>query len=114
MARVLQRVIALVALAAGCPSAQKDERPYPAPKVEAGGKLIAKIGPVELTTAEIEKRIRQQSPFVRVQLKDPQKLQLFVEEQIRNEVVAQEAWSQKLYQDPAIEAEVRRAMIQKV
>jgi peptidyl-prolyl cis-trans isomerase C len=103
----------LVALA-GCPSEPPAERPYPAPSVERGGELIAKIGPVELTTAEIEKRIRQQSPFVRVQLKDPEKLRLFVEEQVRSELLAQEAWSRKLYDDPAVKSELRRAMIQRV
>ena len=99
---------------AGCPSNGSSERPYPAPKVETEGKVVARIGPVALTTAEIEKRIRQQSPFIRVQLKDPNKMKLFVEEQIRNEVLAQEAWRKKLYDDPAIQSELRRVMIQKV
>jgi hypothetical protein len=112
MARI-SAVGLLVVVSAGCPAAET-ERPYPAPNVESSGKVIATIGPVRLTTGEIEKRIRQQSPFVRVQLKDPTKLKLFVEEQIRNEVLAQEAWKQKLYDDPAIHAELRRALIQKV
>src|SRR5688572_25765693 len=109
----VSRLAVLLALSTGCPAAPS-EPSYPAPKVETEGKLIATIGPVKLTTAEIEKRIRQQSPFIRVQLKDPEKLKLFVEEQIRNEVLAQEAWKQKLYDDPAIQAELRRALIQKV
>jgi peptidyl-prolyl cis-trans isomerase C len=113
MARISRMAALLAALAAGCSPAPA-ERPYPAPEMESGGKVIATIGPVQITTAELEKRIRQQSPFVRVQLKDPNKLKLFVEEQIRNEVIAQEAWRRKLYDDPAVQAELRRAMIQKV
>src|SRR5262245_29566390 len=112
MARI-SGVAILLLLVAGCPAEPK-ERPYPALKFEPGGQVIAKIGPVELTTKELEKRIRQQSPFVRVQLKDPEKMKLFVEEQIRTEVLAQEAWSRKLYDDPSVQQELRRAMIQKM
>jgi hypothetical protein len=114
MARVSRLAVLCFALSFGCPAEGPKAPPYPAPKVETGGKRIAKIGNVEITTQEIEKRIRQQSPFVRVQLKDPKKLELFVREQIRNEVVAQEAWQQKLYDDPAVQAEFRRVLIQKV
>ncbi len=117
MARISARFLVLASAlsgAAGCPASPPAEPPYPAPVLETGGKVLTRIGPVTLTTAEIEKRIRQQSPFVRVQLKDPAKLEQFVDEQIRNEVLAQEAWRQKLYDDPEVESELRRVMIQKL
>lgn len=114
MARISRAALLLAALSVGCPSEAEKEPPYPAPKIEPGGEVLARIGPVELTTAELEKRIRQQSPFVRVQLKDPEKLKQYVEEQIRNEVLAQEAWHRKLYADPAVQNELRRLMIQRV
>jgi hypothetical protein len=109
----MPRLSSVVLLVVACDAAPK-EPPYPAPVTERGGKTIAVIGPVEMTTAEIEKRIAAQSPFVRVQLQDPSKKQQFVEEQIRNELLAQEAWRRKLYDDPRMQAEIRRLMVQRV
>lgn len=110
----LSCAVLLVAVAA-CPAPEKSAAPtYPAPKTDPNGEVIAKVGPVTFTTAEIEKRIKQQSPFLRVQLQDPKKKALFVEEQIRNELLAQEAWSRKLYDDPRIKEELRRLMVQRV
>lgn len=113
MARLSCGVL-LVALSA-CPAPeQAGPPPYPAPQTESDGEVIATVGPVTFTTREIEKRIKHQSPFIQVQLQDPKKKALFVEEQIRNEVLAQEAWAQKLYDDARIQEELRRLMVQRV
>lgn len=98
----------------GPSEAPKTGSTYPAPQVLAGGEVIAQIGPVTLTTAEIEKRIMQQTPFARVQLRDPEQKRRFVENEIRMELLAQEAWRRGLPQDPRVQAEVKRLVVQRL
>lgn len=88
--------------------------PYPAPDVEKDGDVVVQIGDVTFTTKELEKRIAQQSPFVRQQLRDLEQRRKFVENEIRVEILAQEAWNRGLYKDPRIIAELKRAMVQRV
>src|SRR5215831_6698057 len=89
------------ALSACSPAASKEaSMPYPAQALDPGGEVVAKVGSVVLTTAELEKRIAQQSPFVRAQLKDPGQRQKFVENEVRTELLAQEGWKRGLGNDP--------------
>lgn len=100
-----------------CPAEKADPnapKPYPAPQVVAEGDVIAQIGPVTLTTKEIEKRLKAQSPFMRIQLKDPARLQKYVEGEIRMELIAQEGWERRLYEDEKIKAELKRLIVQRV
>ncbi|MEQ9499657.1 MAG: peptidylprolyl isomerase [Deltaproteobacteria bacterium] len=116
MRRGLLPLMAL--LLSACPQAEKKagdtDKPYPAPEVVAEGEVVAQIGPVTLTTAELEKRLSKQSPFRRMQLKDPSQLEKYVEGEVRMELLAQEGWSQKLYDDPQIKAELKRLLVQRV
>ncbi len=82
--------------------------------METGGELVAQIGPVSITTQELEKRIAQQSPFVKVQLKDPKKLRKFIEDELRQEVLVQEGWKRGLSEDPQIKEALKKAIIQRV
>lgn len=98
----------------GTPPAQSGSFPYPQPKIEPGGDTIAKIGPVTLTSAELEKRIAQQSPFLRAQLKDPAQRKKFVDNEVKLELLAQEGFKRGLHNDPRVIAEMRKAIIQRV
>lgn len=89
-------------------------RPYPTPEVAPGGKVIAKVGSVALTTEELDQRIQRESPFLRAQLKDPEQKRKFIENEVVVELLAQEGWRQKLYDDPKIVAELKRAIVQKM
>ncbi|MCK6548304.1 peptidyl-prolyl cis-trans isomerase [Myxococcota bacterium] len=108
--------LAFVALTvAGCTKTEeKKAPPYPVPEVTREGKTLAKVGPVALTTAELERRIAQQSPFVKAQLKDPEQKKKFVENEIKMELLAQEGWRLGMYEDPKILAELRRAIVSKM
>jgi hypothetical protein len=99
---------------AGGETGKENGFPYPTPKVEEGGEVVATIGTVVLTTAELEKRIAQQSPFVRAQLKDPEQRKKFVENEVKLELLAQEGWRRDLHNDPRVVAEMRRAIVQRV
>lgn len=112
--RTLATCALAAALSTGC--ARSEEKPkapaYPAPEVARDGKVVAKIGDVELTTTELERRIVQQSPFLRTQLeRDPEQRKKFVENEIRMEILAQEGWKRGLHSDPKVLAELRRAIV---
>lgn len=100
----------------GCPKAEAPDgpEPYPAPDVVTEGEVVAQIGPVTLTTDEIERRLSKESPFTRMQLKDPQQLEKYVDSQIRMELLAQEGWERGLAEDPQIKAELKRLIVQRV
>lgn len=110
-------VPAVALLAAACPKAEAPKpsaEAYPAPEVAKEGEVVAEIGPVTLTTAELEHRLASQSPFRRMQLKDPAQLEKYVQGEIRMELLAQEAWQRGLQNDPKIKAELKRLMVQRV
>ena len=87
---------------------------YPHPAVRTEGNPVAVVGPVTLTTAEIDARIARQSPFVRKQLTDPDKRRAFIHKQVRLEVLAQEAWRRGLHKDPAVLQQVRQVVVEKL
>jgi peptidyl-prolyl cis-trans isomerase C len=54
-------------------------------------KVVAKIGDVRLTVGEVEDAINAQSPFLRTRYRDPARLEEFVDNMIRFELLAREA-----------------------
>ncbi|MBI2372736.1 MAG: peptidyl-prolyl cis-trans isomerase [Deltaproteobacteria bacterium] len=97
----------------GCPDPNAP-RPYPQPDVAPGGKTVVKIGQVNLTDTDLKKRFDSQSPFMRAKMKDSEKRKEFIEQVTRMELFAQEAWSRKLYDDPVVIGEMKKAMIQQL
>jgi hypothetical protein len=84
---------------------------YPTPEVHPEGKVVATIGPVRLTTREMEARIEAMNPIVRQRLKDPEQLTTFVRNQVQAELLAQEAFRRGLFDHPnAVEA-MRQAAV---
>src|SRR5437763_17198581 len=77
-------------------------RPYPLPDVSKEGSAVAKIGPVTLTTAELERRIAGQSAFIKNQLVSQEQRRRFVDNEVRVELLAQEGWKLGLYEDPQV------------
>ncbi len=105
------------ALMAACDKGASPADPfasYPRPSVAKDGEVVARIGPVTLTTVEIENRIQQQTPFMRAQLQDPKELAKWVENEVRMELLAQEGWRRNLPNDPRIQAELKRLVIQRI
>lgn len=108
----------LLGLSAACSPAKDSEAPrasaYPNPVVSSEGKVVAKIGDVEFTTKELEKRLQQQSPFTRVQLKEAENKKKFVDNELRMEVLAQEGWRRKLHEDPVIVDRLKHLIVTQV
>lgn len=112
MRRVLFASFLTLGACVGKDAAEK--RPYPAPSVATGGDVVAKVGPVTLTTEELERRINGTSPFIRQRLQDPEKRKEFAETEVRFELLAQEGWRRGLYDDPEVVAELKKAIVQRV
>lgn len=103
----------LVALP-GCPRPGPEAAaamPYPETKMVPGGRLIAKIGPVEITTNEVADRINRQSPFLRGRFSEREKKREFAEQEVHFEVLAQEAWRRRLYEDERMVKELKKLMV---
>ena len=110
---------AVLLLLAACdqgagPKAPAPGIPYPKPPVATDGKVVAQIGEVAITTSEISARIQAQSPFTRVQLQDPAEKRRFVDNELRMEVLAQEAWRRGLQDDPQMLAQFKRLVVQRL
>lgn len=115
---MMRRIAAGLALTAlvGCETKDSSptEEPYPAPDVVPTGEVVVTVGPVTLTTDELEERIRLQNPLVRERLKDPEELERFVEAEARNELLALVGWEQGLFDDPEVQRAMRQAVVRKL
>ena len=87
---------------------------YPLPPLSKEGEVLAVIGPVTLTTAEMEKRIRAMSPFTRSQLDDPKRKLEYVKNAVQLEVLAQEAWSRGLQNNPEVIQQFKQILTQRL
>ncbi len=85
--------------------------PYPPTTMVPGGKVIAKVGPVEITSNEVADRINRQSPFLRSRFTDPARKKEFAEQEVHFEVLAQEAWQRRMYEDPRMVKELKKLMV---
>ncbi|MCB9653548.1 MAG: peptidyl-prolyl cis-trans isomerase [Deltaproteobacteria bacterium] len=88
--------------------------PYPRPRVNTEGNVIATLGELQLTDRELEDRMRRESPFVQAQFADPRRKRDFIERQIRMEVLAVEGWRRGLASDPDVQAEFRLAVVKRL
>jgi len=78
---------------------------------EEAAKVVAKVGDVEITVGEVTNQINRMSPFIRQRFNSPEKRKEFVEKLVRMELLAAEAESQGLQDDPDVERAVNQAMI---
>ena len=74
--------------------------------------VVAKIGDVEITLADFEKRLNQQSTFARSrQRSSPQKKLEFLDSMVRFELLALEALRRGYDQDPQVKLAQKQAMV---
>jgi parvulin-like peptidyl-prolyl isomerase len=100
---------------AGSPNATQPgaSRPYPAPQVATTGSVLAKAGPVVITTDELGKRLGQQGPVMMDRMADPARRKQFLQEQVRFELIAQEAWAKGLQDHPDVIQDLKKAIVQR-
>lgn len=101
---------ALVGLAVtGCPSTKST----PAAEQKTGP-VVAHVGDDVITAEEFKKRLDETSPFLRARYNTVERKKEFLENLVRNELLAQEAQRRGLDKAPAVREQVKRAMIQEL
>lgn len=114
------RLLLLVAAASlasltACPPSSSTASSSSKKKADAPpGDPIARIGDTILTVEQIQKKIDEQSPFVRVRYADPEKKKEFLDNQVRFEVLAAEAFARGMDKDPEVLEATKKIIVQKL
>ena len=85
-----------------------------APTVSKSGPVVAKVGNDVITAAEVEKKLGEQSPFLQTRYKDLNHRKEFVQNMVRFEVLAQEAYRRGLDKDPEVYATLKKVLVQEL
>src|SRR5688572_7929304 len=93
-------VVGLVPALIACP--QKSDGGGGPASTPAKGEPIAKVGQTTLTVEQLQKRLDEQSPFVRARYAEPAKKKEFLDSQVRFEVLASEAYARGYDKDPEV------------
>lgn len=100
--------------AAGCSDAPGRSSSGGAKTAQAAGEPIAKVGNTTITVEQIQRRLDEQSPFVRTRYADPEKKKEFLDSQVRFEVLAAEALARGMDQDPEVLEATKKIIVQKL
>jgi parvulin-like peptidyl-prolyl isomerase len=76
--------------------------------------VVAKVGDQAITADDVKERLNETSPFLRARYNTVERKKEFVENLIRNELLAQEAVRQGFDKSPAVKEQAKRAMIQEL
>lgn len=101
-----RNVVALVIVACGLGLACSRSR--------KGGALVAKGGDVEITTAELQAKLDEQSPAVRARYATRERKKEFLENLIRFELLSAEAKRQGLDKDPEVQVALQKIIVQRL
>lgn len=107
--RLVLAVTAGAALAVACTKPSSGP-----PKVEAKGDPIAVVAGNTITVEQLQKRLDEQSPFVRARYAELDKKKDFVDAQVRFEVLAAEAYTRGYDKDAEIQEQVKKIIVQKL
>jgi peptidyl-prolyl cis-trans isomerase C len=100
-------VLGLCALAVAC------QQPQPGGPNKTGAPVTRGAG-FTITTDELKARLDEQSPFIRARYSTLERKKEFLDNLIRQEVLAVEAEKQGLDKDPEVRATLRKIMVQKL
>ncbi|MEM6370067.1 MAG: hypothetical protein AAF851_17350 [Myxococcota bacterium] len=89
-------------------------RPYPEFEFVPEGEVIATVGPVQITTGEIERRLAKVNPITRRQFRSADQLETFVRNEVDNEILAREAFDRGLFEHPDVQAALRQAAVREL
>jgi peptidyl-prolyl cis-trans isomerase C len=78
------------------------------------GPVVATVGNETITADDLKKRLEETSPFLRARYNTLERKKEFLDNLIRNELLAQEAEKQGLDKSPAVREQMKRAMIQEL
>jgi len=83
-------------------------------KSEKSGAVVAKVGDDDITADEVRQRLNETSPFLRARYNTLDRKKEFLENMVRNELLAQEAIRQGYDKSPAVREQAKRAMVQEL
>src|SRR6266403_6298955 len=83
-------------------------------KSEKSGSAVARVGNEVITADEVRQRLNETSPFLRARYSTLERKKEFLENMVRNELLAQEAVRQGYDKSPAVREQMKRAMIQEL
>ena len=83
-------------------------------KEAKSGPVVATVGDETITADELKHRLDETSPFLRARYNTLDRKKEFLENLIRNELLAQEAQRQGFDKSPAVKEQMKRAMIQEL
>lgn len=112
--RVAFALSALSLLAVVSLACTPQQGPAQRPKQEKSGDVVAAIGGDKLTLPELQKKLDEQSPFVRARYTEPDKRQELLDAQVRFEVLAAEARSRGFADDPEVEDAIKKIIVQRL
>lgn len=78
------------------------------------GPIVARVGGEAITADEIRQRLNETSPFLRARYTTLERKKEFLDNLIKNELLAQEAQRQGLDKSPQVREQAKRAMIQEL
>jgi peptidyl-prolyl cis-trans isomerase C len=83
-------------------------------KGDKSGPVVAEVGDEKITADEVRQRLNETSPFLRARYNTVERKKEFLENMVRNELLAQEAIRQGYDKSPAVREQAKRAMIQEL
>ncbi len=83
-------------------------------KSQKSGPVVAEVGNDVITADEVRQRLNETSPFLRARYNTLERKKEFLENMVRNELLAQEAVRQGYDKSPAVREQMKRAMIQEL
>ncbi len=107
---------ALCALAlAGCNSCGAAKTVSSAPKApQKEGPVVARVGEDVITADEVKQKLGEQSPFLQARYRDLAHKKEFVQNLVRFEVLAQEAYRRGLDKQPEVQATLKKVLVQEL
>ena len=83
-------------------------------KPEDQGKVVAKIGDLQITLKEFERRLKQQAPYARARYASLERKKEFLDNLVRFEVLAAEAARKGYDRDPDVIQQMKQTMVRKL
>jgi len=82
--------------------------------VQKDGPVVARIGEDVITAEEVKQKLGEQSPFLQARYKDLAHKKEFVQNLVRFEVLAQEAYRRELERQPEVQNTIKKILVQEL
>lgn len=118
LSHLLVAAVAVVATACGGGGDTAEKKPAitgtTPEKVIPAGPVVANVGDDVITAAEVKARLDEQSVFLKERYKDPKNRLSFVDNLVRHELLAQEAFRRGLDKDPEVQSTIKKILVQEM